>query len=718
MSFHDSLAGGMHQGFERTYAALRQKYYWPTMFEDCRKYIQSCEMCQRVKRDIHGKPPPLQPMPVADLFQRWHIDILGGLPTTKDKYKYVPLVVDSYSKWCEAFPLRTQEATEVAAVLFREVICRYGAPNVLVSDRGQQFLSKLVKALCELFQITRYYTSSYRPQLNGSVERMNSVILQSLRLYCKGKQDDWPELLPSIMMAYRMTPVTQSTKYSPFFLLFGREMRLPVDTALTPKCTLSADFRIHLAQLLQNLEISRKIAAKNIENAQEKYKSQYDKRSQSPNYQPADRVWLYCTKVPPGMAPKLHRKWVGPYYISHTGPNNTFKIRKCSDNKEVKAMINATRLKTYHDPADRPTNPQPGYENSQEQLNAEEIPSQQPPNTHETQQPSTSNKGKQPLNKKSQAKSSKTKSKDKVQQPDNANTNMKTTDNNSTSSTASTSSREKKTVRFQDPLIQQTPVPSTSNTQNNQELTPSANQHITSQPSTANQKFNIEDIDKILSSQRSKDTLYYKVKWKDPSKGNTWEYATSIPEVFIREFHITKTAKGRTRKRALKNHKFFVKDPSVSLCQDHSKKNYMIGYEETYTLSNQKLLLFEPKINSTATVGVPFRIHERKVIMLPYLNTLFDVLQKANHEDWHSNIGIFDNGQKFEAKMVRAVITNDKKDPVESTFFKVFAVDSKEPVWLSIQQAPIKCVRQFLYRIAAKIKQPGKIFVSKKQLGQ
>ena len=131
----------MRQGFERTYAALRQKYYWPTMFRDCQPYIQSCEECQRVKRDVHGKPPPLQPLPVADLFQRWHIDILGGLPTTKDKYKYVLLVVDSYSKWSEAFPLRTQEATEVAAVLFKEVICRYGAPNVLVSDRGQQFLA-------------------------------------------------------------------------------------------------------------------------------------------------------------------------------------------------------------------------------------------------------------------------------------------------------------------------------------------------------------------------------------------------------------------------------------------------------------------------------------------------------------------------------------------------------------------------------------------------
>ena len=220
-SFHDSVAGGGHQGFERTYAALRLKYFWLTMWEDTRRYVQSCEACQQSKRDVHAKPPPLNPMPVADLFQRWHIDILGGLPTTKDKYKYVLLVVDSYSKWSEAFPLRTQEATEVAAVLFKEVICRYGAPNVLISDRGRNFLSNLVKALCELFQITRYYTSSYRPLLNGSVERMNSVILQALRIYCKGKQDDWVDLLPSIMMAYRMTPATQSTQFSPFFLCFA-----------------------------------------------------------------------------------------------------------------------------------------------------------------------------------------------------------------------------------------------------------------------------------------------------------------------------------------------------------------------------------------------------------------------------------------------------------------------------------------------------------------
>ena len=265
----------------------------------------------------------------------------------KNKYKYVLLVVDSYSKWSEAFPLRTQEATEVAAVLFKEVICRYGAPNVLVSDRAQQFLSQLVKALCELFQITRFYTSSYRPLLHGSVERMNSVILQFLCLHCKGQQDDWPDLLPSIVMAYRMTPATQSTQHSPFFLLFGREMRLPIDTSRTPKSTLSSNFKSHLSQVLQNLETARKIAAENIKKAQDKYKEQYNKRTKDPKHRPADRVWLYCTKVPPGMTPKLHRKWVGPYYIVYSGPHNTYKLRRCGDNKEVKVLVNATRLKPY-----------------------------------------------------------------------------------------------------------------------------------------------------------------------------------------------------------------------------------------------------------------------------------------------------------------------------------------------------------------------------------
>ena len=289
-AYHDCILGGGHQGFERTYAAIRNKYFWPSMYSDINQYVKTCEVCQQSKHAFNSKPPPLQPQPTKDIFGRWHRDILSGLPTTKDKYKHVLLVVDSYSKWCEAFPLRSEEAGEVANVLYREIISRYGAPRTLLSDRGRNFVSNLVKALSELFNIKRHLTSSYHPQTNGACERMNSVILQALRAYTKDQQDDWYDVLPGILMAYRATPATQSTDYSPFFLLYGREMTLPIDTALIPKDRLAQDHKIFLSRILQNLETSRKIAAKNIKQAQERYKQQYDKKSKEPQFQPAQRV--------------------------------------------------------------------------------------------------------------------------------------------------------------------------------------------------------------------------------------------------------------------------------------------------------------------------------------------------------------------------------------------------------------------------------------------
>ena len=234
-------------------------------------------------------------------------------------------------------------------------------------------MSKLVQALAEMFDIKRHFTSPYHPMTNGLTESKNSYILQALRAYCKGQQDDWPELLPGIMMAYRSTPCTQSTQFSPFFMLYGREMRLPIDTVLQPKDHLPQDHKVHLGRILQNLEVCRKIAGENIKDAQDKYKFQYDKRSKVPEYRPAQRVWLYCTKVPVGKAPKLHRKWVGPYYITMLGPNHTYKLRNVRTNLEVKSLVNAMRLKPYFDPEDRPTNPPEQLADNEDELDPEEL---------------------------------------------------------------------------------------------------------------------------------------------------------------------------------------------------------------------------------------------------------------------------------------------------------------------------------------------------------
>ena len=167
-SYHDALSGG-HQGQERTYEAIRMKYFWPKMFSDIQTYVKTCIPCQQAKRYIHQKQALLKPLPIGHVFSRLHIDILGPLPKTKDGYRYILMVVDSFSKWTEAFPLQTMEAREVAWKLYDEIICRFGCPDSILTDRAQNFMSNLLKELCSILGITKLATSSYHAACNSQV---------------------------------------------------------------------------------------------------------------------------------------------------------------------------------------------------------------------------------------------------------------------------------------------------------------------------------------------------------------------------------------------------------------------------------------------------------------------------------------------------------------------------------------------------------------------
>ncbi|CAC5393320.1 Transposon Ty3-G Gag-Pol polyprotein,Transposon Ty3-I Gag-Pol polyprotein,Retrovirus-related Pol polyprotein from transposon 297,Retrovirus-related Pol polyprotein from transposon opus [Mytilus coruscus] len=384
-------------------------------------------------------------------------------------------------------------------------------------DRGNTFVSNIVKALSELFNITRHLTSSYHPQTNGSVERMNSVILQAFRAYTKDMQDNWIDYLPGIMMAYRATPATQSTDYSPFFLLYGREMSLPIDTSLVPKDHLTQDNKIFLARILQNMETTRTIAAKNIELARQKYKQNYDKRTKDPGFRPTQRVWLYCTKVPVGKAPKLHRKWVGPYYITRFGPHHTYKLRNCATNKEVKSLVNAQRLKPYHDPEERPTNIPNDMENNMDEHDPDELDDQpdlpipQPNNNNQQIQEDQTDRNNE-----------------QVDQPENQ-------DNNNVPDT------EPALVRGNNAPVKDT------------------------RPSCKDcdrgncKPFSENEIDSIVSSARGNGTLYYKIKFIEKTRKTDWYFTCKIPCRLVREFHAKRTMGGKKRKRPLQKHKFFDK---------------------------------------------------------------------------------------------------------------------------------------------------------------
>ena len=87
----------------KTFCAIRLKYWWPKLYQTVCDYIKHCDICQCIKVDRYRHPSPLHPLPVDEVISRLHMDFLGPLPKTKEGYQYCLVIVDSFSKWCESF---------------------------------------------------------------------------------------------------------------------------------------------------------------------------------------------------------------------------------------------------------------------------------------------------------------------------------------------------------------------------------------------------------------------------------------------------------------------------------------------------------------------------------------------------------------------------------------------------------------------------------------
>ena len=192
-------------------------------------------MCNRQKKP-QKKPKAHQVQYHAGSpLERIHIDILGPLIETPRGNQYVLVVVDQFTKWVECYALADQTAERVARTLVSEFIGRFGCPLELHSDQGRNFESRMFKEVCDLLKIVKTRTTPYRPSANGQVERMNRTILQILRCFIQGQQEDWDLHLATVGMAIRST-VNRQTGFTPNFLMLGREVLQPIDLMLNPGC--------------------------------------------------------------------------------------------------------------------------------------------------------------------------------------------------------------------------------------------------------------------------------------------------------------------------------------------------------------------------------------------------------------------------------------------------------------------------------------------------
>ncbi|XP_053351273.1 uncharacterized protein LOC128520866 [Clarias gariepinus] len=161
------------------------------------------------------------------------VDILGPFPVSDRGNRYVLVAMDYFTKWPEAFAVPDQSASTTARVLVDEVFSRFGAPERLHSDQGRNFEAEVFAAVCERLGVKKTRTTPLHPQSDGLVERFNRTLTTQLAVLTSARQKDWDEHLPLVLWAYR-TAVQESSQLTPAALMFGRELRTPVDLVFGP----------------------------------------------------------------------------------------------------------------------------------------------------------------------------------------------------------------------------------------------------------------------------------------------------------------------------------------------------------------------------------------------------------------------------------------------------------------------------------------------------
>lgn len=175
---------------------------------------------------------------------------MGPLPTSRDGHSYILTIQDLLTKYSIAIPLKHAGAIDVADALINEFICIYGSPRALLTDQGSHFLNSLMKVVAKRFKISKYHTTAYRPQSNGSVERAHHVLWEYLKQVVDNKKD-WHEYIKLANFSYN-TSVHEGTKYTPHELVFDKTARVPTSDPFIED-TNNESYLFKLYNLLSNL---------------------------------------------------------------------------------------------------------------------------------------------------------------------------------------------------------------------------------------------------------------------------------------------------------------------------------------------------------------------------------------------------------------------------------------------------------------------------------
>ena len=282
LACHDEMG---HLEMDRTLLVLQDRVYWPGMSKDVRNHIRTCTKYQVPSMEEISQTEVSYPLELV------HVDflIIGG---KKDVRKDINILVvtDHFTRYAQAYVTTSQTAVTAAKTLYEHFFTQYGWPTKLITDQGSCFKSRLFQSLMKEAKIRKIRTTPYRPQGNAQVERFNRTLQNMLGTMPIEQKKDWQDWVSTMTHAYNST-VCRSMGYSLYFLMFGREPRLPIDEEFNfPNHKESATIHTYVERLLNKLDVAFRKARGNVARDASARKKYCDRNVRCHALQPGDIV--------------------------------------------------------------------------------------------------------------------------------------------------------------------------------------------------------------------------------------------------------------------------------------------------------------------------------------------------------------------------------------------------------------------------------------------
>ena len=335
-----------HMGITKTYAKLRNAYFWPKMAAETSNYVKSCDLCAQVNRNQRSRVP-LQSLSVPSApLESLHIDILR-IATCSKGANYILMIICAFSKYIIAKPMKRKTCRSVAKTFFQHYVLVFGLPIqlTLTSDNGMEFKGQFQKALLHVLGINSIYICPYTPNSNGMIERSNRSLISILSKYAMHEPHKWAHYLPFAVLAMN-SAISESSDASPFELIHGIPMKQAIDIQIPPpvKFVTKDQRAAHKYWSTQLMKI-RSLARDQLYKAKTKQKKYYDKSAKDHNLKLADVVYLERPTIDATEDPKLHAKFVGPCIIQRfLSPTNVI-LKDVMTNKRLPRSYHINKLK-------------------------------------------------------------------------------------------------------------------------------------------------------------------------------------------------------------------------------------------------------------------------------------------------------------------------------------------------------------------------------------